>query len=529
MCSAALFALWWNNRTRYPEIFFLTLGMSSCALGNIFQMLRTVMPITLSIMLGNPLMIGGLFMLAYGIRRHLGKNTRALSMVILLCVFSVTHAVLTFVFPNLILRITNFSIFIILASVFSISPFLFVPHRDLTQKAVALTFGLTATTSALRLFAVAFFPFSENTHFVLLNFDSIFLLIFMLIIVAITYNLTLMFHARLNCDLAAAEAKFSKIFHSTTFPILITRLENGMIYEVNHGFEQTFGYTAKEITGKMSTESGLWEDVRDRAMYIEQMLRMGVVRNKEFRLLTKSGLPLICLLSADNLMINGETRTLVTLVDITKIRKDEEEIRNLLKEKDYLMKEIYHRVKNNLNTVYSLLSLQASDDKNPVSCNAIKTAAGRVQSMAYLYDRLHTAENIKQASARDYLAPLMRDVLSLFPQNSTIKLETDIEEFNLSAKLLSNLGLIINELITNSIKHAFCDKASGSIRLSGYRNKERIIFVYSDDGSGFETSQKKSGGFGLELIGLLLDQIKGTMETESRTGKGTSFRISIPA
>ncbi|MBA4417322.1 MAG: hypothetical protein C0392_05365 [Syntrophus sp. (in: bacteria)] len=137
------------------------------------------------------------------------------------------------------------------------------------------------------------------------------------------------------------------------------------------------------------------------------------------------------------------------------IKKGEDKIKSLLSEKELLLKEVHHRIKNNMTTMMSLLSLQANNQKDPSVTAVLESAGNRLQSMMVLYDKLYRSENLREMPAADYLIPLVNEIIGTFPTKIEITTEITIDDFVLPVNLLSPLGIIMNELITNIMKHAF--------------------------------------------------------------------------
>jgi len=224
--------------------------------------------------------------------------------------------------------------------------------------------------------------------------------------------------------------------------------------------------------------------------------------------------------------VNGKPlRMFGTHMDISERKIADERIRNLLAEKDLILKEVHHRIKNNLNSVISLLSLQANSQQDPVVKNILMDAAGRVRSMMVLYDRLYRADINGKISIKDYLQALIDELTRPHPQNITI--ESQVDDISLEVKTVSLLGIIINELITNTLKYAFLGRTGGFIKLSASKPGNRVVIVYEDDGIGIPDTiaLATSPGFGLQLVGMLVEQLQGTVVLER--GCGTKFRIEI--
>jgi PAS domain S-box-containing protein len=216
--------------------------------------------------------------------------------------------------------------------------------------------------------------------------------------------------------------------------------------------------------------------------------------------------------------------------DITERRLSEERIKKLFEEKEVLLREVHHRIKNNMSTMMGLLSLQADSTNDAESVEILYKAKNRMQSMAVLYDKLYRSDNFREMSIKEYLLPLIAEIIEIFPNKENVKIETQIEDFIIDINILSPIGIIINELITNAMKHAFPDRDDGIIiveariedaDIKGQGNN--VSIVIQDNGSGLDDSVdiESTAGFGLKLIGLLVKQLRGKISIER--GKGTKY------
>lgn len=211
------------------------------------------------------------------------------------------------------------------------------------------------------------------------------------------------------------------------------------------------------------------------------------------------------------------TRIIGTHIDITERKKYEEKISRLLDEKEMLLKEVHHRIKNNMNTILGTLIMQADGYESDLTRSVLYDASCRIQSMMVLYDKLYRSENVGALSFKEYLPPLVEGITGVFLRKNFVKTSILIEEdFSLDAKKIFYLGIIINELITNSMKYAFGDSADAAIGIAVQKNGEHISISYEDNGKGLPESFSldSSGGFGIQLIKLMVKQIKGSITIE---------------
>lgn len=211
---------------------------------------------------------------------------------------------------------------------------------------------------------------------------------------------------------------------------------------------------------------------------------------------------------------------------------NEKKILALLGEKETLLKEVHHRIKNNLAAMMSLLSLQAEGIQDPVAAAALKDARSRFRSMGILYDKLHHTDNLREMSTRDYLPSLIDDIVRMSPKSSRLVVESNIQDFTVPVKELTTLGLIVNELLTNAMKHAFPYEGGGLLRVSATKEGDLATLTVEDNGIGISGGKGggKLGCFGLALVQTLTSQLRGELRIEEGAGTRVvlEFRPSPP-
>ena len=217
-------------------------------------------------------------------------------------------------------------------------------------------------------------------------------------------------------------------------------------------------------------------------------------------------------------------------IDITERKKISADIANSFKEKEILLKEVHHRVKNNLQIISSILSLQTHYINNKSIQDILSASRSRILSMSLLHEQLYNSNNFVNINFENYIKILTDQLLSTYRNPSTaVKFKLDIENIQLDIGTSINFGLILNELITNSLKYAFSEKENGEIEISLKHNetKKDIILKVSDNGKGlpkdFDIDNMKS--LGLEIVTSLVEQLQGELEIHSN-GK-TEFQIII--
>lgn len=214
--------------------------------------------------------------------------------------------------------------------------------------------------------------------------------------------------------------------------------------------------------------------------------------------------------------------------NITERKKMEEQIKKSLEEREMLIKEIYHRVKNNLMVISSLLNLQARYIKDKKTQDIFKESQNRARSMALIHEKLYQAANLKEIDFGDYVQKLSLELFRTYSDKSrNINLDFEVENHQLDINTAVPLGLIVNELISNSLKHAFMDNEKGRIIVKFVKENEKYIFEVSDDGMGLPENFdiEKNDSLGLRLVISLVDQISGELDYDGY--KGTRFTIKF--
>ena len=449
--------------------------------------------------------------------------------------------------------------------------------------------------------------------------------------------------------LRLSEEKFAAAFANNPAAIALTRLEDGLFFEVNDTWLMLHGFTREETIGNFSRKMNIWPNTEDTARFLNELRAKGVLRAWEQVFRKKSGAMFTAEISAQLLTVNGEQAILSTLVDITARkqaeealrltqesidgaaemvawfvpdgrvhyvndatcrilgysrdellqmtamdfspgftweqyrehwrevrerksftletlhrRKDgsvypaevlvnyvlyggqeyifaygkditerkqaEEALKSSLNEKEVLLKEIHHRVKNNLQVISSLVNLQVDAAKDEAVREALKDVTFRVRSMALIHEKLYQTNDLAQLNFADYATSLLR---SLWRSNGRLaekaRLHLELAPVTLSIEAAVPCGLILNELAGNALKHAFPHAGGGEVTV-GIRHdlSNNSVCLVHDNGVGLpaDLDWQKSSSLGLRLVKILAGQLGGTVETG--TGPGTEFRIIFP-
>jgi PAS domain S-box-containing protein len=216
--------------------------------------------------------------------------------------------------------------------------------------------------------------------------------------------------------------------------------------------------------------------------------------------------------------------------DISDRKFAEEAMRAALQEKEILLREIHHRVKNNMQMISSLLSLQTERVKNEQVRQALAESQQRIIAMAMIHETLYRGKDLAYIDLSDYLKRLVSHLQGVYNSQATVDIILELEKVELSSDLVVPCGLIINELLTNAFKHAFPGGRKGTIQIKNYLVNEReLVLEVSDNGVGLPTDLdfENTSSLGLKLVkGLLKHQLKGNWDVT--VGKGTTFILHWP-
>ena len=218
-------------------------------------------------------------------------------------------------------------------------------------------------------------------------------------------------------------------------------------------------------------------------------------------------------------------RILGAIQDITDRKRAEEEMAASLQEKEVLLKEIHHRVKNNLQIISSLLSLQSENINSENPASTFRESQDRIRSMALIHEKLYQSKDISRIDFDGYVRSLTSYLSHSYAAGRNVSVAIDIEGVSLGIDTAIPCGLIINELVSNSLKYAFRDGRHGELRIGLVQNHDRYTLTVSDNGVGFPPGLdfRNTPSLGLQLVNTLVGQLEGTIELDSL--HGTTFKI----
>lgn len=345
--------------------------------------------------------------------------------------------------------------------------------------------------------------------------------------------------------LKASEESLRRTFDQSPIGAAIVSL-NYHFLRVNNELCRITGYSEEELLSLTFGDITLPEDLEDNIKQAE-LLKSGKIDQYQMdkRYIRGDGEVIWVRISVRMVKdVSGNPLYFLPMIENINERKQmENEIKASLKEKETLLREIHHRVKNNMQIINSLLSLQAGYIKDEESIELFRDTQNRIKSMAMIHEKLYQSKSLARINFADYIQSLIFEILSSYKIDSDrIKIDVDVKNLFLNIETAIPLALITNELITNSLKHAFpltdhfkkIDKefissdGKGEIKIMTKLCNEKIMLVISDNGIGFPSDMdfKNTDTLGLQLVNNLTEQLDGKIELERNNG--TTFKIIFP-
>lgn len=342
--------------------------------------------------------------------------------------------------------------------------------------------------------------------------------------------------AREIAELAAAEEslreseeRYRQIVETAEEGVWVIDAENRTVF-ANRKMARILGYRQDEMIGKLLFEF-MDDEARKTAQTLIDRRKLGIRGQHDIQFRRKDGTPVWTILSGNTIFAPDGTYagSLAMISDISDRKRTEEALAIALEEKEVLLREVYHRSKNNMQIISSLLRLQSGRVDNPAFRDILRQNQSRIRSMALVHERLYRSGDLNRIDFAEYVRNLASQmVASARPAPEGIALGLDIEDVTLNVNTAIPCGLILNELILNSLKHAFPEGRRGEVDISlRSTGPGRFVMRVADNGVGFPEGLdfRKARTMGLEIINTLVGQVEGTIELDRRGG--TAFTVEF--
>jgi PAS domain S-box-containing protein len=573
ICAAVIASLWVQNRKRFAGLGFwladFVMQMVTIALVS----LRGIVPDFMSIVVSNALMILGTILLYVGLERFVEKRGPQIHNAILLVIFILVHIYFAFIQPSLALRDINISLGLL--AICSQIAWLMLHRADAEMRPITRGVGYVmivfCVISAARIGVELAVP-PENDFFHSNIFETITIQMYQMVFVILTFSLSLIVNRRLFADLERdiierqraeealrlSEEKFSTAFHSSPDAILISRLSDGHLVEVNEGFCRITEYSYEEALSSSTIILRLWADPQDREQYVSAVLEHHSIHEMEYDFRAKSGRIVHSLCSGEIIHLGNEAHILSVVRDITERKQAEEtlrqtnaELRARNEELDAFGHTVAHDLKNPLSNIIGS-SYLLSDRENPLLEEDAYRMARTIQQMSLRMDRiieeLMLLAGLRKADVK--MSPLtMAHIIAEILSRLASQIEETRAEIACPASWPEAVGYApwVEEVwvnyITNAIKYG---GAPPHIELGATQEADTIRFWIHDNGPGLtpeeqsrlfspferlEQTRLEGHGLGLSIVRRIVEKMGGQVSVNSaRTaGEGTTFSFTLPA
>jgi PAS domain S-box-containing protein len=347
---------------------------------------------------------------------------------------------------------------------------------------------------------------------------------------ALSINGTFIALQRSERDLEDSERKYRSIFENTGTAMIITD-DDMTISLVNRTFENIMGLKKADIEGKLNWLSMVVPDERDSVEgyhnVYDDTSGDSLIIPKSYEVRVNVGRDVRDFIATFD-FIPGTRKSLISLIDITDRKKAEGLLKKSLREKELLLREIHHRVKNSLQIISSLLSLQSSEFEDENIIERYNESENRIHTIALIHESLYQSTNISNIDFKNYIEILIEDIIHSYSvKTDMVRTVLDVGDFELSIETAIPAGLIINELVSNALKYAFKDNIPGEIRVVLDKNDDIYTLTVADNGVGLpvDVEWENARTLGLQLVNALVSQLEGDMSVV--VDNGTVFIINF--
>ena len=321
---------------------------------------------------------------------------------------------------------------------------------------------------------------------------------------------------------------------NTTPSAIVTLDRDNRISEWNKGAENLFGYTKKEVVGKKLDYLIAYKDekIYKEATTLTNKTQDGeTIPPTEGVRYTKEGAPKDVIIAGSPIMVDNTFHgSIGTYIDITTLKQKENRVQELLKEKEQLLREVHHRIKNHMDTIAAIISLRKSHVSDAHINAVLDELHNKIRLMQNIYQTLYTGEEVSTIHINSFLRQLLYDIQSTYFNKKSIQIKTDFEDIEVTSKQSLPIGIIVTELITNSIKYAFENQEEGTISITiNKSNNDWLRIQVADNGTGLsdEIVEKKAYGFGLMLVAGYVRQFDGEMSIDNSHGTNIAITMKL--
>ena len=555
-------SLYLQIKKRFPGTLLILLSFFMSATGNVLVFLRGIIPDWISIIVANTLIVSSTVILLIGFEKFLNKKGSQNQNYILVFIFFMVHTYYSMIEPNMNIRNLNFSLVYVILSI-QIA-FLMLKKAPVSMRKITRPVGIVFCVVGFIQFTSIFFMEqrdSNRKYFNTETTETFYFLAWEIIAILLAYSIILMYNKRLILDLNSQEEKFSKAFHAAPFIIMLSKLKDGKVFEVNKSVQSISGYHPRELMNVESTNLRIWKQQNDRNKFISDLNSEGKIVENEYIFRKKSGELFTGLISADIIEINNEQCIISVISDISerkiaenKLLASESSLKELNSTKDKFFSIIAHDLKSPFNGILGFSELLIEEIKNK-NYTVIDTYAKIIQKSSVRainlltnlmdWSRLQTGRmefNPEYIEATTLITSV-KELLNISANQKSISISLNLPDQLIIYTDKFMLETVLRNLISNAIK--FTPK-KGVIHISVEEKEKEFLFLIEDSGVGIEnenleklfridksysstgTENETGTGLGLILCNDFIKKHKGKIWAESESGNGSTFYFTIP-
>ena len=326
-----------------------------------------------------------------------------------------------------------------------------------------------------------------------------------------------------------SEKRYRELFINLSDAIIIVN-ENNDILEMNPEASNLFGLQLKKERVINLYDFIERKDIKKTRLKSKELRETGEIKGLEIDIIDAKARKKTVELSSNAVYVDGVFKgSRDILRDVTEKKIINDELRISLKQKEVLLKEVHHRVKNNLQVISSILNLQSSYVEDKKTLDILRESQNRVKSMSFIHENLYRTKDFNKIDFTEYIENLTKSMIHSYQYSeNNISLILDLDNVLLSIDISIPCGLIINELLSNALKYAFPIKKTGTILISVKKqSNKRIQIIVEDNGVGYTKGldSENEGSLGMLLVRTLIEQIDGKIELLKHSG--TKYLITF--
>ncbi len=565
VCMLVVFFLWYQNRKRFEGLEYILIGFIFLTVGLLLILLRKHVPDILSVILSNLLNMAGLLLGLLGLERLIGIKGKHYHNFIALTLYLGIHFYFTSVKPDVSIRNLNSAIFFIFISIqYVLLMFVRAPKfRKHGTGSIGFVYIGFLLVNFIRIFDFLIEKVNQVDYFDSRIFEILIVLSYQILFLLFTFFLVLLINRILINDNAFQKEKYSKSFFATPLAVILTRLSDGKIFEVNDGFFNLTGFNIDEVTNLTTSDILLWKNESDRKGYVEKLSKEGSLKEYEFIFRKKSGNLFEGTISSEILIIDKLLYAISVIADISERKKAEEQLKRYASElekandtKDKLFSIIGHDLRSPFSSIVGFSEI-IRDEIDSLDKDTLRNYANLVNSSAVytldLFQNLLEWARLQQKgiSCNPEICDLssivnnVRDLLLGAAEKKEIKIISKIEKgFKVKADP-NMLTTVIRNLVSNAIKYTLW---RGLIEINSISSDGMVTVMVKDTGVGMDeetlsnifrpgikstpgTDREKGTGLGLLLCKEFVESHGGKIKAENNPiseGPGSCFCFTIP-